>query len=192
MTAIERPILLELPEQIETERLILRPYRLDDGAATHAAIEASRDELRPFMAFADQPREDTEQFIRRAVSNWIKRDVLGLSMWRKSDGAYVGGTGFHDIDWKVPKFEIGYWIATPMSGNGYMTEAVNAQVEFARQTFGALRIEIWCNALNIKSANVAKRAGFQQFATFIHDGRDANGRLFDSFGFCKTWPEDAP
>jgi RimJ/RimL family protein N-acetyltransferase len=190
MTEITTPILLDLPEQIETERLILRPYRLDEGDTVHAAIEASREELRPFMMWAMQSREDTEQFIRRSVSNWIKREVLGLGIFRKADGVYIGGTGFHNIDWKVPKFEIGYWQSTPMSGQGYITEAVKAQVEFARQVFGALRIEIWCDVRNVKSANVARRAGFQHFATFINDNRDWNGRLRDSFGFCKTWPEE--
>lgn len=192
MTAIERPILLDLPAQIETERLILRPYRLDDGATVHAAIEASRDELRPWMVFADQPREDTEQFIRRSVANWIKREVLGLGIWRKSDGAYIGGTGFHNIDWNIPKFEIGYWQNTPMSGHGYMTEAVNAEVEFARKAFGALRIEIWCDVKNVKSAAVAQRAGFQHFATYINGTRNWRGNLRDDYGFCKTWPEESP
>jgi RimJ/RimL family protein N-acetyltransferase len=189
MPAIEHPILLNLPDQIETERLILRPYRPDDGETVHAALEASREELRPWMIWANQPREDTEQFVRRAAANWIRRDVLTLGIWRKSDGAYVGGTGFHDIDWKVPSMEIGYWQATPMTGHGYMTEAVNAEVEFAREYFGVLRLEIWCDANNKKSAAVAQRAGFNHFSTFINDSRDWNGKLRDFFGFCKVWTE---
>lgn len=189
MPAIENPILLDLPDVFETERLILRPPRLTEGDLVYAAIEASRDELRPFMAFADQDREKTEVWLRGAAAAWITRERLPLLIWRKVDGAFIGSTGFHHINWRVPRLEIGYWLSTPMSGAGYMTEAVNGQVHYARQYMGALRIEIWCDVRNIRSAAVARRAGFEHFITSINDERGADGQLQDHQGFCKTWPE---
>lgn len=49
---IDRPILLDFPEQFESERLMLRPPKPGDGAAMNAAKLESLDALRPWMPWA--------------------------------------------------------------------------------------------------------------------------------------------
>jgi hypothetical protein len=41
------PILRDIPEQLESERLVIRCPRPGDGSAIHEAIAESLDELRP-------------------------------------------------------------------------------------------------------------------------------------------------
>ena len=43
------PLLIDVPERIETDRLILRCPRPGDGAVVNAAVCESLDALRPFM-----------------------------------------------------------------------------------------------------------------------------------------------
>lgn len=61
-------------------------------------------------------------------------------------------------------FEIGYWIDSQYSGNGYMTEAVNAITQYAFDQFKAVRVQICAQLDNQKSIAVAKRCGFIQEA----------------------------
>ncbi len=187
---INDPMMLDLPDEFETERLILRPPRLGDGDVIHAAIEASRPELTRWMPWAGQDRDGTERYVRVAVARWITRETtLPLTIWRKADGAFIGGAGFHSIEWHVPLMEMGYWIATEHTGKGYTTEAVNGEVALARKHFGVLRLEIYCEPENLRSAAVARRCGFEQWAHIRNSDR-VNGRLRDLLAFCKVWNED--
>ena len=69
------PILRDIPEQIESERLILRPPRPGDGAIVNAAIHESLAELRPWMpwAMAENRVDDSEVFARRAAADRVGR-----------------------------------------------------------------------------------------------------------------------
>ncbi len=158
----QRPILLDIPDSFESERLIIRAPRPGDGPVINAAVIESLDELRPWMPWAvERPSlAETEEFARRAAADWLTRESLTLSLWRKDTGAYVGNSGMHRIDWEVPSVEIGYWVRTSLAGQGYVTEAVNAITAFAFDTLGAHRVEIHCDERNTRSAAVAHRAGF--------------------------------
>lgn len=181
------PILLNLPDQIETERLVMRAPRAGDAPAIHAAIQESLAHLQPWMpwARADETVDDLETFLRSMAARFIMREDLPLMLWRKSDGLYVGGSGLHRMDWSVPCFEIGYWVRASLEGMGYITEAVNGITQFAFDTLAAERLEIRCDTRNLRSAAVAKRAGYRLDGTLRRDSRDPKGELRDTFVFSK-------
>ena len=181
------PLLLDFPDHFETDRLLIRAPRPGDGPTVSAAIHESHAELRAWMPWAVelQPVEETESVMRRMAAAFIKREDLMLLLFRKSDGLFVGSSGLHRIDWSVPRFEIGYWIRTSLSGNGYMTEAVNGITDFAFGTLKAERVEIRCDANNQRSAAVAKRAGYPLEACLHHDARGTDGALRDTLIFAR-------
>jgi RimJ/RimL family protein N-acetyltransferase len=164
---MKNPLLIEFPEQFETERLLIRAPRRGDGAALNAAVRESLEELRAWMPWAqNEPSiEESEANTCQACANWLLRTELRLMVFQKKDGLLVGISGLHHIDWDVPKFETGYWQRTSLCGRGLMTEAVMGIAEFAFDTLQAKRIEIHCSALNEKSAALARRAGFKHEAT---------------------------
>lgn len=159
---IQRPILLDIPDAFESERLLLRAPQPGDGEALNQAVLESLEELRPWMPWAaDAPTPaDSEEVVRRAAARYQAREDFMLLLWHKESGALVGASGMHRIDWEIPAVEIGYWVRTSMAGQGYITEAVNAITHFAFTTLGAHRVEIRCDEQNVRSAAVARRAGF--------------------------------
>lgn len=181
------PILLDFPDEFETERLLLRPPRPGDGSAINAAIHESLEELRPWMPWAQQAPsvEESETVARRKAAAWLTREDLMLTLWRKSDGLYVGGSGLHRINWEVPCVEIGYWVRTSLQGQGYITEAVRGITHFAFLHLKAQRIEIRCDARNTRSAAVAGRAGYTLEAQLHNHMRGTDGTLRDTLIFVK-------
>ena len=159
------PILIEFPEEFTTERLLIRIPRPGDGKAVYEAIAASKSELKPWLPFAqkEQSEEDTEINIRHAHIAFLKREDLRLLIFHKETGEFIATSGLHRMDWSVPKFEIGYWIDSRHSRNGYMTEAVQGITDFAFQELKARRVEIRCDEKNIKSRAVPERLGFNRF-----------------------------
>lgn len=179
----EKPILLDFPEEIETERLLLRPPRPGDGKELNEAVRDSWAELQPWMPWAqgEPPSvEDSEENVRLAYAKFLKREDLRLQLFLKGTETMVGGSGLHRIDWKVPLFEIGYWVRTPYAGQGYITEAVRAIADFAFDGLGARRVEIRMDSRNRASERVAQRANFTHEATLRQQSRGVDGELRDT------------
>lgn len=167
------PILIEFPDSITTENLILRSPRPGDGKAAHQAVAESQDHLKDWMPWAvDIPDEKGyEKWARQNYLDFLGRKNLTMSIIHRESGKLIGGTGFHALDWTVPSMEIGYWLHPAYSGRGYMTEAVKALTDFGFNTLNAMRIEIRCDANNVRSIGVAERAGYQLEATFKNHSR---------------------
>lgn len=185
------PLLLTIPEEFESERLILRAPRVQDAPFINEAVCESLDELRPWMAWAQSAPtpEESEATSRRARAQWLLREDLTLRLWLKGSEEFVGGGGLHRMDWRVPKFEIGYWIRTRFAGQGLMTEAVGAISDFAFEVFSARRVEIRADERNLKSWRVAERAGFQLEGTLRHDARETDGTLRNTRIYAKIRPD---
>ncbi|MEZ4670833.1 MAG: GNAT family protein [Anaerolineae bacterium] len=181
MPGIENPILFEIPEHFETERLIIRAPRPGDGQVLNEAVVESFPSLLAWIPWAHNlpTISDSEKTVCNDALRWQNRDDLRMLIFRKSDNLLAGGMGLYRIDWSIPKYEIGYWLRTSLEGQGYMTEAVNGMTRFAMETLQAERIEIICEARNVGSSAVARRAGYPLEATMRRSSRGKDGKLVD-------------
>ena len=186
------PALLDFPNSFETERLTIRAPKPGDAPAVVEAVQESLHELRPWMPWARQAPtvEESETRIRQAIAKWITREDLLLHLYLKENGTWIGSSGLHRVDWDSRKFEIGYWVRTRYAGRGYVTEAVNGITAFAFAHLRANRVEIRCDALNARSAAVARRCGFFCEGILRHDSLSVDGELRDTMVFSKISPTE--
>jgi len=193
MDARQRALRLEIPEVIETERMILRAAKSGDGPACFEAVLESVKELEPWMPWVHpEPKlEGSVDFHAQAQAKWYSREILDFQWIDKATDRLVGKGGFHTIDWSVPKLEIGYWVRTSMAGKGYCSEAVSALIEFAKRELGAQRLEICSDPRNEKSRNVAEKCGFTLEGILRRNMRDPYGGIRDSCMYALTLPEPA-
>lgn len=178
----------EVPTEITTERLLLRMPMPGDGKTVNAAIQASLHDLKPWLGFAqEEPSpEDTEINQLESHLSFLKRESLRYLVFDKETGSFIGSTGFHAIEWDVPKMEIGYWLDSRETGKGYMAEAVSALVDLAFTTLKCNRLEIQCDAENLKSRAIPEKLGFVLEGTLKNDERSVDGkRLTDTCIYAK-------
>ncbi len=190
------PILRHVPEEFQTERLVLRAPRPGDGEELRAAITESLAELRPWLPWAQEApdTQSAEENVRFARADFLLRRDLRFPLYLRSDPeVLVGSTGLHRIDWAADRFEIGYWIRTRFAGQGYATEAARGIAAFALRELGAQRLEIWCDARNTGSAAVARRLGFHLEGTLRDRYRASDGTLSTDlvFGLLRAEAEAA-
>jgi RimJ/RimL family protein N-acetyltransferase len=175
------PLLMDVPERIETENLVLRSPRRGDGAIVNAAVQASLDELGPWLPWAGAGLsvDESEANCRRQQAKFILReDFVFLIFARRADGQegeLLGGTGLHRIDWGLRRFEIGYWRKTGCEGRGIVTEATRAMARLAFDSLGARRVELRMDDSNERSWKVAERAGFTLEALLRFDALNPHG-----------------
>ena len=181
------PLLLDFPDSFDTERLTIRAPRVEDAQEVAAAVNESLPELRPWMPWAVEP--PTVEFeigrLRHSMAKWLTREDLLLHVMLKGTSTFVMGSGLHRIDWQSGKFEIGYWVRTKFRGKGFVTEAVNGLTDFAFKQLLANRVEIRCDADNIRSAAVARRCGFLLEGILRHNSLSVSGELRSTMIFSK-------
>lgn len=180
------PLLIDVPEELRSERLLLLSPRPGFGAEMAVVMAQSLSHLRPWMTWAQEAptAERAEMVARRMQADFITRKDLVYRMHALrgdgSPGRLLGGTGLHRMDWAVRRFEIGYWIRPDALGQGYVTEAVNALAAMAFQTLQAHRVEIRMDSRNLKSRAVAQRCGFELEGVLRQDSLGVDGSLRDT------------
>lgn len=185
MSAPTYRTLIPLFEELHDERVIVRPYRENDAQALFDAVNESREHLRPWLPFADahQTIEETRDWINSTRAAWITREMMGMSLWEKASGRFLGGVGLHVHNWEIRYFEIGYWLRASAEGHGYLTAALRLLVDYAFTSLQARRLQIRCDERNIRSAAVARRLGFTQEGCLRHDSQRPNGQLRNTLIF---------
>ena len=174
------PLMLDVPSELRTERLLLRAPRFGDGAMVCATVRRSLAELNAWMNWATDAYspDDGERWCRGSAVKFLSREEAPYLIFRHTE--HVGNLGLFRFDWKVPSCEIGYWQATTHCGNGYMTEAVLAVAEWAFDSLRMERIEIRTDMRNQRSGGVAERCGFQLEGVLRHNARHVDGTLRDT------------
>jgi len=160
------PILLDIAEEFESERLVMRAVGPGNGVLHYPAVQESIADLRRYLGHLAWVKEEpslanSERYCRGQRSTFIQRENLVYFIYLKSDHSLVGSIGLHRIEWRIPKFEIGYWCRTTAQGKGYIGEAVSAMTRFAFADLAARRVEIRADNANVPSWKVAEVAGYE-------------------------------
>ncbi len=173
--------MVDLPDEIVGDRVVIRPYRAGDGLAVFDAVNESRDHIMPWLPWGELHKtvEDSEEFARRAHARWSTREDLGVLVQEKGSGRYLGGAGLHRINWGVPSFEIGYWLRKSAEGHGYMTETVMLMTKLCFEQLKAQRVYIRCATDNFRSAAIPVRLGFTKEGVIRNDIRLPNDEMSD-------------
>lgn len=175
------PILIEVPEAIETERLLIAAPQPGIGPLMAAAIGESIEQLKPWMPWAQEAPsvDESEAIVRRQRAKFILREDLVYQFYDRAPAGrrLLGGTGLHRMDWDARRFEIGYWIRASAQGHGYVGEAVEAMARLAFDTLRARRVEIRMDDTNARSRAVAERCGFTLEGILRDDGLTPQGEV---------------
>lgn len=168
------PIMREIPYSFDTERLTIRGPLPGDGDKVRTAVLESQAELKPWMPWAVKvaSAKDYEIRVREGQIKYLGRQDFWLLIFLRGTETLIGSSGLHSANWEVPSFEIGYWLHTQHTGQGYITEAVEGICQFAYTQLEAQRLFIRCDSENERSAAVARRCGFTFEGTHRHDSRD--------------------
>jgi hypothetical protein len=187
------PLLLPLPNSVETERLLLRVPQVGDGPALHAAVCESLPELRQFLSaltWVANPStpEAAEARCRSAAANFLLRTDLSFHLFEKATGEFVGGAGLLRTVWATPKTEVGYWLRSSCAGRGFAGEAVQALVDYAFTQMQAIRVELISDEANLASRRVAERCQFALEGVLRQERRATDGSLRNTCIYARLRP----
>jgi RimJ/RimL family protein N-acetyltransferase len=168
------------PESLETERLRLRKPALEDAEAIFRQYAQDIDVTRYVSWSTHRTINDTRDFLLSCLSAWKERKSFQWAIVQKSDNQLLGMISARV---ETHKWELGYVLARPYWGRGYMTEVVKALIEWAFKQSDIYRVWAVCDVDNLASARVMEKAGMTREGTLrrwsVHPNVSAEPR--DSF-----------
>lgn len=160
-----------LSPELETERLILRRYKLEDIDFEYKIITDKR--LTKYISFPrksfDEELECLKSWINDADSSKYEKWFINL----KESGIPIGNISVNTISKKNNYCNVGYVISYDYWGHGYASEALERVSDYLLLS-GYYLVECSCNELNVQSKRVMLKAGFKK------DGYIACRRLNDN------------
>ena len=162
---------------IETERLILRPFREEDAADAFEYLE------KPIVnCFACMKLNSLEE-AREAVKEKMARSEYCFAIVLKDTGKVIGEIEAH-LESSQPDaaenfvkdtFSPCWMLNTAYQGKGYAFEAARAFFDYLFHQKGARRIYAYTEDYNLPSQNLCKKLGmrqegmFMEFVSFVND-----------------------
>lgn len=149
---------MKMPDQFETERLVLRRPRPDDARAIFEGWAQDREVTRYLTWRPHQRIEETEEFIQKCISAWEQGTRFPYMITLRATGEVIGM-----IDPRIegPKVGIGYGAARVHWGKGYVPEAARAVIAWTLQQPSIHRVYATTDVENIASQRVLEKVGMQ-------------------------------
>ena len=144
------------PERFETERLILRKPRPEDANAMFAGWAQDTDVTRYLTWRPHKSIEESHEIIKLCLKLWEGEDDHPYMLTLKENDHLIGMLALHPDGFKVA---LGYVLAKPYWGKGYMTEAAREITKWLFEQPDVFRVFATCDVENLASARVMEKAG---------------------------------
>jgi RimJ/RimL family protein N-acetyltransferase len=154
---------------VQTERLVLRPWRSDDLDALADVFTEPAVWQYPFGRGLS--RDESESFLERQLQHW---EAHGFGLWAaelRSERRLIGFVGLAVPSWLpeiLPAVEVGWRLHPDSWGRGLATEGGDASLCYGFEGLGLDRIVSIFEPENVASGRVMEKLGMSDFLTTTH------------------------
>jgi len=145
-----------------SRRLMLRPFRRRDVGPLHDAITVSLADLQPWLPWVEgYDRGVAQRFVRESVSAWAERRAYDFTVRTIEDpNRHIGNVSIWHTSTANDIGEVGYWIRSDETGNGYGAEATTRATQVGFEEMRLHKVQLRIAVGNVRSEQIARRIGF--------------------------------
>ncbi|MGY1793549.1 GNAT family N-acetyltransferase [Geodermatophilus sp. SYSU D00525] len=178
------------PVEVPAGPLRLRPWRVGDAGAVHAALTD------PATSVWSNPGrvatlEDARIWVARRA-DWSSGRIAAWAVVDAADGRLLGSVNLHSIDLDQGDAEVGYWTVPAARGRGVAPRAVDAALRWGFATLPVDRVELVHAVENPASGRVAEKAGFTFEGRLRRSFRYGDGVKRDELLWARLADDDVP
>jgi len=151
--------MIAVPEELRTTRMLLRKPALADAQELFESYTSDSEVTRTLLWDAHADVGQTEDFLQRSEKMWASGEAFPWVMQLGEGAALIG---MIEARMQGSTVDIGYVLAKKYWGQGYMSEAAAAIVEWGLSLDEIYRVTAVCDISNIGSARVMEKAGMQR------------------------------
>jgi len=151
---------------IETERLILRRFKMEDAEAMYKNW-ASDEEVTRFLTWSPHSSiELTKDILQDWINDYKNEDSYNWAITIKENGDEpIGSIGAVDSNKRVNMVHIGYCISKKWWNKGITSEALKALIKYFFEEVGVNRVESRHDPNNLNSGKVMMKCGMKYEGT---------------------------
>lgn len=147
---------------LETERLIVRPFNLNDAAALHKIV--SQEEVMKYLPEDVMSLEEVRRIISWLTDCYEKNTPecilkFTLAVVSKADQKLIGWCGLGPLEFSPEEIEIFYGLSEDHWGKGMATEAVKAVLHYGFDAIKLDNIVAVTHPQNVASARIIEKLG---------------------------------
>ena len=156
------------PPSISTERLVLRPFRIEDAPQVRELAGAR--EVYATTENVPHPYEDgmAEAWIASLAAKFESREQVAFAVTLADSGALVGSISLR-VKGPHRWAALGYWIGVPYWGRGYATEAAAAMIRYGFDELELHKISAQHMSGNPASGRVMMKNGMRKEGELVDE-----------------------
>ncbi len=165
-------------------KFVLRRYK--DGDQKSLVKNINHKEIFDNTSAIPHPYtlENANNWIKRCRKLYKQKEPKSVNFAIDYRGNVIGSIGFHKIDRKHKRAEIGYWLGKEYWGFGIMTKAVRQTINYGFKKLKLKRIYAYVFAHNKASTRVLEKCGFK-LEGCLKKHFLKNGKYVDAFVYGK-------
>ncbi|MGY2132557.1 GNAT family N-acetyltransferase [Hymenobacter sp. HD11105] len=123
--------------------------------------------------------DDTRAFVADITQRAAARIYFPYLIIDTANNQIAGFLDLKNIDWNIPKSELGCYIDADYEGQGLTTKAFCLFCDHCFQVYGFKKLFLRTHLSNMSARRVAEKAGFELEGTLRRDYKTTSGELVD-------------
>ena len=160
---------------LQSHRLILRPFRMDDADAMFANWASDPEVTRYLTWPAHRGKDVTEALLREWISRYSDGLFFNWAVEWSATGQVIGNISVVALNEETESAEIGYCLGKAFWGQGIMPEALRTVMGYLFDVVGVRRVCAGHDRNNPKSGRVMEKAGMKQEGILRGAGKNNQG-----------------
>ena len=163
------PALIEAPQVLHTQRLLLRPPQSNDAPIIADLAHNPKIAYMTATIPYPYPRSAAEEWIQRVNQLRPQGTLLVYLICKRDDQKPMGAISLREFT--NGDLNLAYWLGEPYWGHGFCTEAGRLVLDMAFNQLKVPKVVAKHLAINDPSKRVILRLGFQKVGTEISEIR---------------------
>ncbi len=169
-------------DQINFENFQIRLLSQEDLKQYFDMIERNRPRLADFFTGTvsrTKSFEDTEVFLAEILQKAREKTYFPFIIINLDNGDIAGFLDIKNIDWKIPKAELGSYTDLQYAGTGLTSKAFKHFVDYCFSEFQFKKLFLRTHEGNIAARKLAEKTGFEIEGRIRRDYVTTSGEIVD-------------
>ncbi len=164
------------------ENYTIRPLQIEDLNLYYDLVKRNRKRLEDFFTGTVSKTRDlksTKNFLIEIDKKRKNKEYYAYLVVDNLTNDFVAFIDLKNLDWSIPKTEIGCYTDEKIAGKGVTTKALKLFINFCFEEFEFKKIYLRTHLTNKAAQIVAKKCGFQLEGTIRMDYITTSGEIVD-------------
>lgn len=171
---------------INFDNYTIRPLEINDLVKYFDLVERNRRRLEDFFAGTVTRTKEinaTKIFLLELIEKRELKQYYPFVLIDNSTNNFIAFIDLKNLDWTIPKTEIGCYTDEKFAGKGLTTKAMKHFLEFCFEHFKFKKIFLRTHHSNKAAQSLAYKCGFKIEGTIRMDYKTTSGEIVDLIYF---------